>query len=293
MSDERLDKKTKDKILNAQKSEITEYHIYSKLSESIDDEENSKILQRIGNEEKEHYDFWSNYTGEKVKPSKLKVWFYVFLSKIFGITFGIKLMESGEEDAQVTYDKISHKVPEANSIIEDEESHEDELIDMIDEERLKYVGAIVRGLNDALVELSGALAGLTFVLRTTNLIAFTGLITGISASLSMGGSEYLGSKSEGGIKDPFKAAIYTGVAYIVTVIFLIFPYFIMANVYGALLFMLVNVVVVIFIFTFYISVTKGISFKKRFLEMAGISLGIAALSFVIGYLIRSQFGVEV
>lgn len=293
MEDERLDKKTKNKILNAQKSEITEYHIYSRLSESIDDEENSKILQKIGNEEKEHYDFWSNYTGEEVSPSKLKIWFYVLLSKLFGITFGIKLMESGEEDAQITYEKISHRVPEADAIIEDEESHEDKLIDMINEDRLKYVGAIVRGLNDALVELSGALAGLTFVLRTTNLIAFTGLITGISASLSMGGSEYLGSKSETGIKDPFKAAIYTGVAYIVTVIFLIFPYFIMANVYSALLFMLVNVVVVIFIFTFYISVSKGISFKKRFLEMAGISLGIAALSFVIGYLIRTQFGVEV
>jgi VIT1/CCC1 family predicted Fe2+/Mn2+ transporter len=34
-------------------------------------------------------------------------------------------------------------------------------------------------------------------------------------------------------------------------------------------------------------------FKDRFLEMALISLGIACLSFVIGYLVKIVFNVEV
>ena len=70
-------------------------------------------------------------------------------------------MEKGEEEAQVTYKKIAHEVPEAKSIIKDEDEHEAKLIALINEERLKYIGSIVLGLNDALVELTGVLAGLT------------------------------------------------------------------------------------------------------------------------------------
>lgn len=164
---------------------------------------------------------------------------------------------------------------------------------MIDEERLNYVGAVVRGLNDALVELTGALAGLTFVLNNTQLIGVTGLITGIAASLSMGGSEYLGRKSEESVLDPKRASVYTEGAYILTVFFLIFPYMLMQDVYLSLGWMIVNAVVVIFLFTFYTSVAKDMSFRSRFLEMTGISLGIALLTFFIGFVIRTYFGVEI
>lgn len=57
--------------------------------------------------------------------------------------------------------------------------------------------------------------------------------------------------------------------------------------------MIVNAVIIIIVFTFYMSVVQEFSFKDRFAEMAGISLGIAALTFVIGFLIRAYFGVEI
>ncbi len=288
-----MEKRAREAVSDSQKTEITEYHIYQKLADNTEDPENKKILKKIAREEKEHYDFFKKYTKEDVEPSKVKVWLYFLISKIFGITFSIKLMELREKNAQETYEDISEKIPEIDRIVKEEDEHEDELIEMLDEERLSYTGSIVRGLNDALVELTGALAGLTFVLVKTELIAVTGLITGIAASLSMGGSEYLGSKSEGGDKEPFKASIYTGMSYIITVIFLIFPYFLLSNVYLSLAFMITNAVIVILIFTYYISIAKGISFKKRFTEMATISLGIAALTFIIGFIIRTFFGVEV
>lgn len=108
----------------------------------------------------------------------------------------------------------------------------------------------------------------------------------------MAGSEYLSHKSEESTQRPGKAAFYTGFAYIVTVAFLIFPYLWLMNVYFALIFMIGNAIVVIFIITFYISVAQDLSFKARFGEMSLISLGIAALTFVIGFLIRTYFGVE-
>jgi VIT1/CCC1 family predicted Fe2+/Mn2+ transporter len=290
---EELDKKTRDIILTSQKNEITEHIIYSKLSQAVKDKQNKKILKQISDDEKEHYNFWKKYTNKDVKPDRLKIWWYYLISRIFGITFGIKLMERGEKGAQAIYEKISAQVPSAEQIVYDEDIHEQKLVNMIDEERLKYISSIVLGLNDALVELTGALAGFTLALQNTNLIGVTGLITGIAASLSMGASEYLSTKSEENEKSPAKAALYTTVAYVLTVLLLIFPYLILANVYLCLGLALMDAIVIILIFTFYVSVAKEVEFKKRFLEMALISLGIAGLSFVIGYLVNTIFSVTI
>jgi VIT1/CCC1 family predicted Fe2+/Mn2+ transporter len=84
------------------------------------------------------------------------------------------------------------------------------LISLIDEERLKYVSSMVLGLNDALVELTGALTGLTLALQNPRLIAIVGFITGIAASMSMAASEYLSTKQEDTEKNPLKASVYTG-----------------------------------------------------------------------------------
>ncbi len=292
MKDVILGEETRKLILGSQKNEITEHIIYEKLSKSTKNPQNKRILKQIASDELKHYNFWKKYTNEDVKPNKLKVWIYYIIAKIFGLTFGTKLMENGEEQAQVTYEKISSYVPSAKSIVEDEDKHERQLIELIDEERLRYVGSIVLGLNDALVELTGALAGLTFTLQNTRVIAMAGLITGIAASLSMAASEYLSTKSEEGEGNPLKASLYTGSAYVITVMFLIFPYLLFTNLYLCLGITVLNAIAVIFIFTFYVSIAKDIPFKDRFLEMALISLGIAALTFCIGYIIGIVLNVE-
>jgi VIT1/CCC1 family predicted Fe2+/Mn2+ transporter len=287
------DKEIRKSLLKAQKTEITEHFIYEKLSRSMKDPHNTEVLQRISQDELRHYNFLKQYTNQDMKPDTVRIWKYYLISKLMGVTFGVKLMERGEESAQEVYGRISEFIPEAAAIQEEEDNHEDELIALIDEERLKYVGSIILGLNDALVELLGALAGFTLTLQKTDIIALVGLITGIAASLSMAASEYLSTKSEEDGQNPVKASIYTGSAYILTVLFLIFPYLAFENYYFCLGIAVVNAVLVIFVFTFYISVVKGISFRKRFLEMAFISLGIAALTFVIGLFVRVFFSVDI
>lgn len=280
-------------ILNVQRNEITEHFIYEYLAERVNDPHNKKVLKRIADDELRHYNFWREYTGKDVKPNKLNVWKYSLISRIFGITFGIKLMEKGEEKAQAIYGKISEYLPEARSIVREEDKHEGELMSLINEEKLKYIGSMVLGLNDALVELTGALAGFTFALENTRLIAMTGLITGVAASLSMATSEYLSTKSEENSKNPLKAALYTGIAYVLTVLFLIAPYLLLIDAYVCLSLTIVNAIIVIFLFTFYISVAKDLPFKRRFLEMTLISLGIAAVTFIMGSLIKAVLNIEV
>ncbi len=287
------EKKIEDRILAAQKSEITEHLIYSKLARSVRDPQNQTVLRRISEHERKHYDLWREYTHQDVKPSRLKIWKYCLLSKIFGITFGMKLMERGEEKAQTTYKKIFDFVPAAMDIERDENDHERELLNLIDEDRLRYVGSMVLGLNDALVELTGALAGLTFALQNRGLIATAGFITGIAASFSMAASEYLSTKSEGDLRNPLKASIYTGSVYVLTVLFLISPYFIFRNYYLCLGFTFLNALLAILVFTYYVSVAKDIPFGKRFSEMAIISTSIAVLTFVIGFLVRRLINIDI
>jgi len=288
-----MDNETQKKILSFQKSEITEHHIYRKLAAIEKSTKNKEVLEKIAADELRHYQIWKKYTGRDVLPGRFTIEKYVFIARFFGLTFGLKLMEGGEGKAQEAYGEMIAGFSEASQIAADENAHEHELLAMIDEERLKYVGSIVLGLNDALVELTGALAGLTFALGNARLVAVAGAITGIAASLSMAASEFLSTRSESGGKDPVKASVYTGIAYILTVTLLILPYLVLENLPVSLVWMLTNAVVIIYVFTFYISVAKDLDFRKRFFEMVSISLGVAGLSFLIGLGVRALLNIEV
>ncbi len=281
------------RLLVAQRNEITEHNIYTRIAASLPKEENRRVLEQIAADELRHYNEWKKFTGQDVAPNWLFVWFYVLVARLFGFTFGVKLMEQGEEGAQVNYAEIAKTIPAAVKIHQDEEEHEEKLLGMLDEERLRYAGSVVLGLNDALVELTGALAGLTLALQDVKLIALSGLITGIAASMSMAASEYLSTSSEETDKHPVRAAIYTGIAYVITVALLILPYLLLENYILCLVISLTTAVLIIAVFNYYISVAKGENFRRRFTEMASLSLGVALFSFIIGYFIRQWLGVEI
>ena len=103
-------------------------------------------------------------------------------------------------------------------------------------------------------------------------------------------SEYLSKKAEKEA-NPLKASVYTGIAYIFTVLLLVAPYFLFGSPYLALPVTLALGIGIIFIFTFFVSVTKDEPFFSRFLEMIVISLGVAAVSFGIGYFLNKWLGV--
>ena len=280
-------------IQKMQQSELTESVIYEEIAKFAKGEENKKVLQRLAREEKAHYEIWKKYTGVEMKPEKGKIFKYKMIAKILGFTFAVKLMERGEENAQEEYDQLASEVEESILIKQQEEEHEKALLGMLDEERLQYVGSMVLGLNDALVELTGSLAGFTFAMQNTRLIALSGLILGISATFSMASSEFLAAKSEGR-DDAFKSCSYTGIAYLITVALLIIPYLVFGNSQYliALICMLVVVILIIAGFTYYISVAQGEKFKPRFLEMASISIGVAVISFFVGILAKKFLGVD-
>ena len=281
-------------IRKMQRNEITESVIYKKIAKFAKGQENKETLLRLSSEEEAHAKIWQSYTNEDVKPNKLKVFKYTWIARLFGFTFAVKLMENGELDAQKEYASIAEEVPESVQIQQQEKEHEEALLQMLDEEKLQYVGSMVLGMNDALVELTGALAGFTFAMQDTKLIALAGLIIGISATFSMAASEFLSARQEGR-SDAFKSCLYTGTAYLVTVALLIMPYLILGtNMFiPALIWMLAMVIAEIAIFTFYISVAKSEKFKPKFLEMSIISISVAVLSFGVSIAAKAFLGVDI
>lgn len=287
-----LKKEVKEEFIRFQRNEKTESIVYERLASIEKDESNRKVLRLISAEEKAHYATLKKYTETDVAPDKLRIAKYYWLARILGITFAIKLMESSEENAHHDYAKYTD-YPDLRQLANEEEVHEQKLIGLINEERLEYMGSVVLGLNDALMEFTGALAGFTLALSDSRLIALTGSITGIAAALSMASSEYLSTKSEGGeTKHPIKAAIYTGIAYIITVVALVAPFILIENVLIALGVMLAMALVIIALFNYYYSVARGESFRKRFTEMAVLSFSVAGISFLIGYALKTFTGID-
>lgn len=281
-----IDEKTLNAIKEFQQDEINDHVIYKRIAENLENKDDAQKISKLSKDEARHAQFWEEYTRSKAKPQKIVTGLFTFLSKVLGYTFVIKLLENREEATIAAYKKLEGLIPSVDRLIQDEEEHEASLISMLDEPHLKYSGSIVLGLNDALVELSGTLAGLTLAFQNTRMIALSGLVTGIAAALSMAASEYLSTKTEKSGKEPLKAAVYTGIAYIITVALLILPYLVFSNYFVALAVMMVSVFVIIAFFSFYMSVLRDEKFSKHFFSMAGISVGVALISFLFGSVIQ-------
>lgn len=281
-------------MLGFQKDEMTSSKIYAYFASHLKDENNRKVLQKFSADEYSHAQIWKQYTKQDVKPNFLLVAWYIFLTYVLGYTFVIKVLEQDEFKGIKGLENLKKEIPEVSHIISQEEEHEQFLINMLDEERLNYVGAMVLGLNDALVELTGTIAGLTFVLMNTTLIAMAGIITGIAATLSMAASNYLAERADGNPK-ALKASVYTGVAYLVTVVFLVMPYLVFpAELYLWALGCMIGVVVfLVFVFNYYIATVKSEPFLPKFIEMSAISLSVALISFLIGLIAKLCFGIDV
>lgn len=282
------------RILRMQRDEITGSVLYGHIARRQKNETNKAALLEIAAAEKNHYEVWKRYTGEDIGPNRVKVAFFKVVSRILGDTFTIKFLEKGEDFGIEELRAIEEAIPEARALIREEEEHEDRLMAMVDEERLHYVGSMVLGLNDALVELTGTIAGLTLALANTRLVALSAIITGVSATLSMAASNYLAERASGSA-NALKSSLYTGMAYMGTVALMVLPFLLLPNhlSMAALGIMLATVVLIILLFNLYISVAQDQPFLRRFGEMAAISLGVAAISFGIGLLAKSLLGIDI
>lgn len=278
------------KILAYQKNEITEHILYGALAKRFSGK-NAEILEKISADELRHYNFFRKITGRDVGPGYLKIYFYRFVSRIFGITFTMKMMSNGEDQAEHSYEEVEDRVPGIKKIIRDEVRHEEALIAQVEEGIITHMGSMVLAINNSIQEITGIVVGLTFALSSALLVGKTALISGMAATLAMVASEYLSQKAEGGGSgEPGRAAFYTGIVYVFVVAALVGPYFMFASHFVALSVSLGAVVVIVSAFTFFMSVVKNLRYMKALLEVASITAAVVVLSLALGMAIKLLFG---
>lgn len=162
---------------------------------------------------------------------------------------------------------------------------------MVRKNNFKSAGAIVLGMHDALVSLTGLIAGLAVAMADRYSIILTAIIASITASLSMGASNYLSVRAGGG-KHAFINALYTGGAYMATCVLLIIPFFIFENRATELVMMFAIAITEIFLFNYFLGHAQQRPYMRPFLEMLGICTGVSIVAFFIGLCANICLGID-
>ena len=148
--------------------------------------------------------------------------------------------------------------------------------------------AIILGMHDAIVSLTGLIAGLFFAFTDSNIIIISCIISSITASLSMGAANYLATKTINH-ENAIRSAICTFSAYMITCVLLILPFFIFDNRATILIAIVLMAVFIIFAFNrfFY----RGNTFYRNFFEMLSICSIVSIVAFAIGETASKVFGI--
>ena len=153
---------------------------------------------------------------------------------------------------------------------------------------LNIKSAIILGMHDAIVSLTGLIAGLFFAFKNNNIIVITCIVSSITASLSMGAANYLAVKTNDK-SNALSSAIYTGSAYMVTCVLLIIPFLVFSDRVITLLSVLIIDIMIIYFFNLFFY--HGHDFYKHFFEMLTICTIVSIVAFFIGEIAHNIFGI--
>lgn len=282
----------------ASRDEFTDYTVYMALSKREKNQKFREALKSLAETERAHYDFWRSYVPEqRMKVSRVRVYFVLLLRTILGLTFTLKFLERHEEAVIKRYREIAPSIPSTDSvrfeeIVGQEQQHENLLMGEIEEGRVKYMSFIVLGLADAVVEVAAIHAGSLGIYDRTELAGLAGVIAGMAASIAMASAAYAQAKQgfSGSARWP---AIYTGVTYMLTATALALPYFLTKSMVAALIASLATGIILVAFITYYDTVVSGRLFRKQFTEITAIILGATVALYIVGVVIRNLLGISI
>ncbi len=280
------------------RDEYHDYLVYRELAYREGNPERRGVLERLAEQERRHYDFWRGLSRDcGADVGRWRIALYMAVKRILGLAFLLRLLERHEKEVIARYRAVAERMgPEDRErlmdIIREEEEHEAALLDQIGSDTVRYMGFVVLGLADAIIEITGVHAGMLGVTNSTIMAGIAGIVVGFSAAISMASAAYLQAKHEGGL-NPAKSATVTGVAYILAVLALAIPYFMWADMLYAFAASVVTAIALIGAFTFYSSVIMDKGFTREFLEAVLLLFGTVAGAYAIGDLLGRTFGVKI
>jgi len=276
--------------------ELLDHELYARLAARERNERNRKLLEELARDELRHHLFWSKLAGSVRLGlgDRLKLRLLFTLSMLAGKTFTIKLLERGEAATVGEYRRAAAELggelaAELARVIEDEERHESGLAGSLDELVVRQLGSIALGVSDAIIELTGVLAGFAGYTGSPLQVAAAGLIVGVSAALSMAAAAYSQAKHERG-KSPRTAAAFTGLFYMLTVLALVAPLLLGVPVTIGVALSLACALAILAAFSFYSAVVMERPFLREYLENAAVIIAVSLVGYAFGQIVKELTG---
>jgi VIT1/CCC1 family predicted Fe2+/Mn2+ transporter len=341
--------------------------LYAQLAKGEKNEMLKREFLRLSAIESEHAKFWYAFLERRgVKAPRVKVGKLSFLSikllrRLLGPGAVASLLELGENSAVERYFEFLTGFELAederrilSEVIVDELEHEHFFAEAKKRFHTDNIRDFVLGMNDGLVELLGAVTGLSAVyVNSPRIVGISGLIVGVAGALSMAIGSFISVRSQrqvnesvqkrmevlfkvspGRAKDELlerlgesgmpediaeevaeklssnheallkllmggerrenevRSALYTGLAYILGVVFPVLPYFLFGSSLTALPFSVAFAGAALAVVATLISVLSGISIRTMVAEMVTTGLGAAFLSYLFGRLMESVFHIS-
>jgi|GEM_PF-2431643 VIT1/CCC1 family predicted Fe2+/Mn2+ transporter len=301
--------------------ERVDYRIFGRLAKGEKDKDLRVLLGRLARMENAHMKIWADMAGRQEKESLLlslmtavRVYSFLLARKILGVAFVIMLLGKNEMNALERYREAMKDVrlsamdrKRFDTIIADEKYNEMDLKERIREYRgqLNYIRSIVFGLNDGLVEILAAVAGIAVVATNGTVVAVAGIIIGVAGTLSMAGGSYLSAKSDDLVEEvrkdekgrlgttPLQESLYTGAYYFFGSLVSVVPFVFGLSGVGGILAAVILVSMVLTTVSVIIAVMSRTSIKRRVFEMLAISLGAVMITVILGTVARVYFGVVI
>ena len=183
---------------------------YSRLALRSRDPDTAALLKRIAGMEKRHARFWENVLARRnaslppVRPPRWRLFLLRQLQRWVSPVLLVAALEMGETSAVEDYHRIwqsglldADECKALRGIILDELEHESAFRRQTRAAGFGNVRDFVLGMNDGLVEILGAVTGLSAAYAGKPLlVAVSGLIVGIAGAMSMGIGAFISVRSQ-------------------------------------------------------------------------------------------------
>ncbi|MEM4281593.1 MAG: VIT1/CCC1 family protein [Candidatus Caldarchaeum sp.] len=280
-------------------NEFKDFSVYQMLARVERNTSRRKTLERLAEVEKRHYKFWLIYVpGYKPNVSKTYLYFMVLARLLMGVTFVVKALENHEKHTIEKYMKLASSIEAGNSerqaiekVINEEAEVERNLLNEIDEAVVRYLGFMMLGVADAIIELTGVQAGFLGVTSSTLAAGIAGLIVGIAASISMAAASYLQAR-QGVSERPAVSGLVTGSIYMLTVGALSLPYYLIKDMTTAFGASIISAILLTAYFTYFSSVIQEKRFSREFAVSIAVLFVVTLAAYLLGTGLSQMFGVS-
>lgn len=270
-----------------------------------------------------HLAFWQKFFDLRLNEldfgRQIKLSIMIFVCKLFGSTAVHLVLEAIEVHGVRKYLAIwqeyqGQPLAEAlRGILMDEFKHEDVLVTALTERKInaEKIRNIFLGLNDGLVEILGAVSGFFGAFGSATMVLIAASTTAVAGALSMAAGAFLALNSEKEVKtteiakkvflgeesqvapmeeSPIGSALVVGVAYITGALVPVLPVLLGAK---DALFSVITAGLMVIVVSTVLSFLSGMDITRRILLNLAIITVAVSVSYAIGVLAKSVWGISV